>query len=611
MSSLPAHLGATALPRDLALDQHMVDSPDRLLDLLPAGVYVCDRDGAIVRWNQRATELWGRTPKLGDPSERFCGSYLLHRLDGGPLPHAACPMAEALRTGIPVRNQEVVVERPDGGRAAALVNIEVLKDSAGAIIGAINCFQDVTERRRDQAAVSRREREWHETLQALPVAVYVTDAAGRITFYNEAAADLWGVRPEIGKSEFCGSWKLYWPDGTPLPHDECPMAQALKDKRPNRGMEAVAERPDGTRVQFMPYPEPLLDENGVLIGGLNTLVDVSELRRGEEKGLRLASIVDSSHDAIVTKDLNGIITSWNDSAEKLFGYRAEEVLGRPITILIPSDRSAEEPAIIDRIVRGERVDHFETIRRRKDGSLVEISLTISPVRNAQGKVVGASKIARDITERRQAEERKRLLLREMSHRVKNLFALASGLVSLSARSRGAQTTEEVIGALQERLAALARAHELTLPDLTKGGARADAPTTLGALLQAIFTPFMGGEDDNDSRVVIAGPEVPIGGNAITSIALLLHEFATNAVKYGGLSSPTGSVHVNWTVAADEVVLIWSETGDSLLDAEPESNGFGDKLAQGMTAQLGAKMSREWLPRGLTIRLTAPLQELAK
>jgi PAS domain S-box-containing protein len=611
MSSLPAHLGATALPLDLVLDQHMVDSPDRLLDLLPAGVYVCDRDGAIVRWNQRATELWGRTPKLGDPSERFCGSYLLHRLDGGPLPHAACPMAEALRTGIPVRNQEIVIERPDGGRAVALVNIEVLKDSTGAIVGAINCFQDVTERRRTEAALSRREQQWREMLQVLPVAVYMTDAAGRITFYNEAAADLWGVHPEIGKSEFCGSWKLYWPDGTPLPHDECPMAQALKDKRPNRGMEAVAERPDGTRVQFLPFPAPLLDENGVLIGGLNTLVDVSELRRGEEKGLRLASIVDSSHDAIVTKDLNGIIMSWNDSAEQLFGYTAEEVLGRPITILIPSDRADEEPAIIGRIVRGERVDHFETVRRRKDGSLVEISLTISPVRNAQGKVIGASKIARDITERRQAEERKRLLLREMSHRVKNLFALASGLVSLSARSRGAQTTQEVIGALQERLAALARAHELTLPDLTKGGARADAPTTLGALLQAIFTPFMGGEDDTDSRVVIAGPEVPIGGNAITSIALLLHEFATNAVKYGGLSSPTGSVHVNWTVVADEVVLIWSETGGSLLDAEPESNGFGDKLAQGMTAQLGAKMSREWLPRGLTIRLTAPLQELAK
>jgi PAS domain S-box-containing protein len=434
----------------------------------------------------------------------------------------------------------------------------------------------------------------------------MTDAAGRITFYNEAAADLWGVRPEIGKSEFCGSWKLYWPDGTPLPHDQCPMALALKDKRPNRGMEAVAERPDGTRVQFLPYPSPLLDESGALIGGLNTLVDVSELRRGEEKALQLAAIVDTSHDAIVTKDLNGIITSWNDSAERLFGYRAEEVLGKPITILIPAERSDEEPTIVERIVRGERVDHFETVRRRKDGSLVDVSVTISPIRNTQGKVVGASKIARDITERRQAEEQRTLLLREMNHRVKNLFALAGGLVSLSARSRGAQTIEEIVGTLQKRLAALARAHELTLPDVANGGAEADAPTTLGALLHAIFAPYV----DDDLRVVISGPEVPIGGRAITSIALLLHEFATNAAKYGGLSSPTGGVNVRWTVAADEVVLTWRETGGSSLGKEPESNGFGNQLAQGMTAQLGAKMSREWLPEGLTIRLTAPLEPLA-
>jgi PAS domain S-box-containing protein len=368
----------------------------------------------------------------------------------------------------------------------------------------------------------------------------------------------------------------------------------------------VAERPDGTRVQFLPYPSPLLDESGALIGGLNTLVDVSELRRGEEKALQLAAIVDTSHDAIVTKDLNGIITSWNDSAERLFGYRAEEVLGKPITILIPADRSDEERAIIERIVRSERVEPFETIRRRKDGSLVDVSVTISPIRNTQGKVVGASKIARDITERRQAEEQRTLLLREMNHRVKNLFALAGGLVSLSARSRGAQTIAEIVRTLQERLAALARAHELTLPDVANGGAEADAPTTLGALLHAIFAPYV----DDDLRVVISGPEVPIGGRAMTSIALLLHEFATNAAKYGGLSSPTGGVHVSWTVAANEVVLTWRETGGSSSGKEPESNGFGNQLAQGMTAQLGAKMSREWLPEGLTIRLTAPLEPLA-
>jgi PAS domain S-box-containing protein len=609
MSSLADHLGAPLVAEGV-LDQHMVSLPERLLDLLPTAVYVCDRDGAILGWNRRAVELWGRTPKLGDPSERFCGSHLLYRVDGGPLPHAACPMADALRTGIPVRNQEVVVERPDGERAVALVNIEVLRDSAGAIVGAINCFLDVTDRKRIQNEVSRRERQWHEMLQALPVAVYMTDAIGRITFYNEAAEQLWGVRPEIGKSQFSGAWKLHWPDGTPLPHAECPMALALKDRQPNAGMEVVAERPDGTHVQFLPYPIPLLDENGVLIGGLNTLVDISAHRRGEEMALRLASMVDSSHDAIVTKDLNGIITSWNKSAERLFGYQADEVIGKPITILIPADRSDEEPAILQRILRGESVDHFETVRRRKDGSLVEISLTISPLRTPVGKVIGASKIARDITERKQAEQQKNLFLREMNHRVKNLFAIASGMVALSVRSGGTQTPQEMVATLQARLAALARAHQLTLPDFKTGGARADAPTTLDALLHAIFAPFVDGEAGNDSRVVIAGPEVPVGGSALTSIALLLHEFATNAAKYGGLSFPSGGVHVEWTIADGELMLTWSERGGPSIDEEPASIGFGGQLAQGMTAQLGAGISREWLPEGLVIRLTAPLERLA-
>ena len=115
----------------------------------------------------------------------------------------------------------------------------------------------------------------------MPAAIYMTDAVGRITFYNEAASALWGYRPELGKSEFCGSWKLYWPDGTHLPHDECLMAIALKEQRPIRGVEAVAERPDGTRVPFIPYPTPLFDGSGALTGAVNMLVDISERKRAE------------------------------------------------------------------------------------------------------------------------------------------------------------------------------------------------------------------------------------------------------------------------------------------------------------------------------------------
>jgi PAS domain S-box-containing protein len=136
---------------------------------------------------------------------------------------------------------------------------------------------------RTQATQLERERRFRDLLDALPAAVYTTDALGRITYYNDAAAELWGTRPALGSTEWCGSWKLYWPDGTPMAHDECPMAVALKEDRPVRGIEATAERPDGTRVPFIAYPTPLHDEAGRLVGAVNMLVDITERKRAEEQ----------------------------------------------------------------------------------------------------------------------------------------------------------------------------------------------------------------------------------------------------------------------------------------------------------------------------------------
>jgi PAS domain S-box-containing protein len=141
----------------------------------------------------------------------------------------------------------------------------------------------MAEPHRAQAALRERERRFHELLNALPSAVYTTDAAGRITYYNDAAATLWGQRPALGSSEWCGSWKLYWPDGTLMPHDQCPMAVALKEDRAVRGQEAACERPDGTRVPFLACPTPLHDENGQLIGAVNMLIDITERKRTEEQ----------------------------------------------------------------------------------------------------------------------------------------------------------------------------------------------------------------------------------------------------------------------------------------------------------------------------------------
>jgi PAS domain S-box-containing protein len=278
------------------------------------------------------------------------------------------------------------------------------------------------ERRADRPTASDA---WYRALlDALPVAIYATDAKGRVTYYNEAAAALAGRRPVLGEDEWCVSWRLYWPDGRPMPHDECPMAVALKENRAIRGAEAILERPDGTRLPFLPYPTPLHDASGRLIGAVNMLVDISSRRNAESDRAYLAAIVESSDDAIVSKDLDGIITSWNRGAEAIFGYTAPEAIGRPIALIYPPDRLHEEDMILGRLRRGDRIDHFETVRRRKDGRLIDVSLTISPVRDAAGRIIGASKIARDITDRKRNDQAQRelneLLERRVSERTHEL-----------------------------------------------------------------------------------------------------------------------------------------------------------------------------------------------
>jgi two-component system CheB/CheR fusion protein len=265
-----------------------------------------------------------------------------------------------------------------------------------------------------------------EMIDALPVAIYTTDAQGRVTHFNPAAVQLCGREPTLGSDQWCVSWKLFRADGTPLPHDECPMAVALKEGRAIRGEEIIAERPDGTRSWVEPFPTPFFDESGKVVGGINMLVDITARKQAGAAGALLAAIVQTSDDAIISKSLDGIITSWNKSAERLFGYTAQEAVGQSISMLFPPDRLDEELKIIDRLKRGERVDHFETIRVCKDGSQIEISLTVSPLKDATGRIVGASKVARDITElkRTRAELRKAKEIAEAANKSKDKFLAA-------------------------------------------------------------------------------------------------------------------------------------------------------------------------------------------
>lgn len=160
--SFPHQTLQTSIERGFAFglrEEQAFELPARLFEQLPFAIYVCDRDGLVIRYNRRAAELWGRTPNPGDPNERFCGSYQMFRPDGSLLPHHQCPMAEVLRTGVSVRQQEVHIERPNGSRGIALVDIEPLTDSDGNIVGAVNCFQDITERKHAQEQIALLARE--------------------------------------------------------------------------------------------------------------------------------------------------------------------------------------------------------------------------------------------------------------------------------------------------------------------------------------------------------------------------------------------------------------------------------------------------------------------
>jgi PAS domain S-box-containing protein len=263
------------------------------------------------------------------------------------------------------------------------------------------------------------ERRFHAMIDALPAAVYTTDPEGRLTHFNLAAGELAGRTPDLGTDRWCVSWKLYRADGTPLPLDECPMAIALKEGRDIRGEQIIIERPDGTRRWAEPYATLLRDAEGRVVGGINMLMDITERKQAEETRALLAEIVASSDDAIISKDLHGVITSWNRGARELFGYAAEEVIGKLVTLLMPPDHVNEEPGILERIRRGEKIDHYETVRQHKDGRRLDISLTVSPIRDAGGRVIGAAKIARDITERKRGVA----ALRESEDRYRTLFEL--------------------------------------------------------------------------------------------------------------------------------------------------------------------------------------------
>jgi PAS domain S-box-containing protein len=307
---------------------------------------------------------------------------------------------------------------------------------------------------------------------------------------------------------------------------------------------------------------------------------------------RIASIVEYSDDAIVSKDLNGVITSWNKGAERIFGYTAEEAVGKPVTILIPPDRRDEEPAILQRIRRGERIEHYETVRTRKDGSRIDISLTVSPVKNTEGKIIGASKIARDITDRKRSEAQITVLAREAEHRARNVLATVQATVHLS----HSDTPEGLKRTIEGRIQALASVHRLFVESRWAGA-------ELHSLIKEELAAYCG---DGERRARIDGPKLLMRPDVAQAVAVALHELATNAAKYGALSVAEGHVRVEWSRASDgRLVLRWTETGGPP-GKPPTRQGFGTRVIDSMIrGQLKGDMRFDWRAEGLACEIVLP------
>jgi PAS domain S-box-containing protein len=434
------------------------------------------------------------------------------------------------------------------------------------------------------------EREWSASERAERLASLLTlsyepmlvwQLNGPIEFWNTGAERLYGFAPEeaIGHSSHALLQTKF-----PVEFDEL-ITQLQNERYWSGELRHICK--DGREV-IVESRLQLLDDGTVIEVNRDT-ADRKQIEDDEQQLSFLAAIVQSSDDAIASKNLDGIITSWNKGAEGVFGYTAEEAIGQPITIVIPQDRQDEERRILTRIRRGERIEHFETIRQHKHGNLIWVSLTISPVKNAEGKIVGASKTARDITEQKRTGEQIATLAREAEHRSKNLLANVQAMVNLSQ----ADSVVDLKKAIEGRIQALANVHSLFVASRWIGA-------ELSTIAQQELAPYSA---TGEKRVRTDGPQVLLAPDIAQAVAVTLHELATNAVKYGALSTTNGHIDLKWSQEANgRLNLRWIETGGPTV-LPPTRRGFGGRIIEQMIAQLKGDTRFDWRAEGLVCEIT--------
>ena len=489
---------------------------------------------------------------------------------------------------------------------------------------------------------------FRELLEALPAAVYTTDATGTITFCNRAAIDMAGRTPIIGRDQWCVTFRLYHPDGTPLPHEQCPMAIALKERRPVRDVEIMAERPDGQLVPVMPFPTPLFDRSGRLVGAVNVLVNISKLKAAEQAEVRRADeqaalykftdrlyratsvqdAVDAALDAIAGAlsaerasillfDEAGIarFVGWRGLSD---GYRAAveghcpwkpgERNAQPL--FVADIDLADQPEQIKQVVRAEGIRGLAFIPVTANGGVIGKFMTYYQTAHifSDDERALAVTLARQLgfalerqrieSDRERAEAQRDLLVAELSHRVKNTLATVIS-VARQSFAKG-PSLEHALKSFDGRLRALAHTHN-RLAESNWDGA------SLHRLLADELAPYRAADGSN---IEMNGPDVRLDPRRAVVLGMAFHELATNAAKYGALSSKNGCLAIDWRVqgASRELHLDWVERGGPAVQ-RPQRSGFGRLLLErALRADLRGHVELKFAPGGLRCSIIGALDD---
>jgi two-component system CheB/CheR fusion protein len=477
--------------------------------------------------------------------------------------------------------------------------------------------REITERKLAVATLHESEGRYRALFEMGPVATYSCHASGVIRDFNRRSAELWGRVPatEDDNERFCGSFKMFRPDGSYMPHAQSPMADVLSGKIPEaRDVEVHVERPDGTRIIAVLNIRPLKNQRGEITGAINSFFDDTErqaaretIRASEAKFRMLFEFIDEGFCTLQKLDTPAgersdfRYLSANAGFEKQTGVG--DVVGKTIREAFP-DEPQEWFDTFDAVMAT-----GEPVRFERDLASQGRTLELFAFRFEDEAVLKVGVIFLDVSLRKHHEEQQELLLKEMDHRVKNLFAIVGGMVTLSARS--ANTPKELAQTVQGRLLALASAHQLISPKHSAAGAT-KRETTLGELVRKVLSPYADPAGTGDSaRTEIEGPDIPVGTAATTNLALVVHELATNAAKYGALSVPGGRVHISWALVKGRLVLTWEEKDGPVITGPPEREGFGSLLARrSISGGLRGDLNFDWKPTGLVVLVSAEMEHLA-